>query len=398
MDAEARRAPDSTLCEGTPCPIPSGSTARARPVRRHRRRARRPRGHARARRARGDRARPQRPPRDRPGRHRAARRACSCAMGQLVPCIGHRPDRDAAPVVLYAGQRRLLAARASHQLAGATGSRACAGAQPDRAAARPRALGADEIRRIQAQENQREDLTPRRPAGAVRRLLGRPRRPARRATGSPPSAPTSASAPARRHNLRRQLTLPEPIRARVAERPTERPALGHAGQPPRRHARASPPSSPRPSPQRITTRELHDAALRDLGAFVHRTIVEDEHAYAVRIDDGALLDAPTRSTTRPRAPHRRTAARASRQRARLRRPTSSTSELDALADARQRAAAPSCASTRRCASAPAPAATPTCTTAAPTSRGVVAPKAAEIVRKGGVCPHAPSARPADTPV
>ena len=30
---------------------------------------------------------------------------------------------------------------------------------------------------------------------------------------------------------------------------------------------------------------------RDLGAFVHRTIVEDEHAYAVRIDDGALLDA-----------------------------------------------------------------------------------------------------------
>jgi hypothetical protein len=42
--------------------------------------------------------------------------------------------------------------------------------------------------------------------------------------------------------------------------------------------------------KRITTSELHDKALRDLGAFVHRTVVEDEHTYAVRIDDGALLD------------------------------------------------------------------------------------------------------------
>jgi hypothetical protein len=43
---------------------------------------------------------------------------------------------------------------------------------------------------------------------------------------------------------------------------------------------------------RITSTELHDKALGDLGgAFVHRTVVEDEHTYAVRIDDGALLDA-----------------------------------------------------------------------------------------------------------
>jgi hypothetical protein len=27
-----------------------------------------------------------------------------------------------------------------------------------------------------------------------------------------------------------------------------------------------------------------------MGAFVHRTVVEDEHTYAIRIDDGALLD------------------------------------------------------------------------------------------------------------
>src|SRR3954452_19204475 len=34
-------------------------------------------------------------------------------MGQLVPCIGHRPA--GRKVTLYAGQRRLLAAGASHE-------------------------------------------------------------------------------------------------------------------------------------------------------------------------------------------------------------------------------------------------------------------------------------------
>ena len=42
--------------------------------------------------------------------------------------------------------------------------------------------------------------------------------------------------------------------------------------------------------KRITTDDLHDKALKDMGAFVHRTVVEDEHTYAIRIDDGALLD------------------------------------------------------------------------------------------------------------
>ena len=42
---------------------------------------------------------------------------------------------------------------------------------------------------------------------------------------------------------------------------------------------------------RVSTSELHDQALRDLGGFVHRTVVEDERVYAVRIDDGVLLDA-----------------------------------------------------------------------------------------------------------
>lgn len=44
--------------------------------------------------------------------------------------------------------------------------------------------------------------------------------------------------------------------------------------------------------ERITSADLHEKALRDLGAFVHRTIVENEQTYAIRIDDGALLDGP----------------------------------------------------------------------------------------------------------
>jgi hypothetical protein len=41
-----------------------------------------------------------------------------CSSGQLVPCIGWRPDPDEPKVILYDGQRRYLAAQASHGLAG----------------------------------------------------------------------------------------------------------------------------------------------------------------------------------------------------------------------------------------------------------------------------------------
>ena len=190
-------------------------------------------------------------------------------MGQLVPCIGHRPAGQ--NVVLYAGQRRLLAARASHELAGD-------GLQPVRSlivsAARPRPLAGRDPPHPGPGEPARGPHA-RRPAGPVRRLLGRPRRPARQPTGSPPSAPTSASAPVKAHNLRRQLTLPEPIRTRVAERPGERQlSVTLANRLADMHE--SRPSSPQAVAQRISTPDLHDAALRDLGAFVHRTLVEDE--------------------------------------------------------------------------------------------------------------------------
>ena len=39
------------------------------------------------------------------------------SSGQLVPCIGRRPDPEQPTVLLYDGQRRYLAAQASHGLA-----------------------------------------------------------------------------------------------------------------------------------------------------------------------------------------------------------------------------------------------------------------------------------------
>ena len=91
------------------------------------------------------------------------------------------------------------------------------------------------------------------------------------------------------HSLRRQLALPDAIRERIAERPAgdqlsvrmaHRLADMHDVAPELTEAVAA----------RVTTGELHDQALRDLGGFVHRTVVENEHVYAVRIDDGVLLD------------------------------------------------------------------------------------------------------------
>ena len=84
--------------------------------------------------------------------------AMLCRTGQLIPCIGHRPATD-GPVLIYDGQRRYLAAKASHELAGSDGYE---GLQPIRSLIvllLDHEPGADEIRRIQAQANQREQLS-----------------------------------------------------------------------------------------------------------------------------------------------------------------------------------------------------------------------------------------------
>ena len=156
--------------------------------------------------------------------------------GQLVPCIGHRPGPAEPRTVIYDGQRRLLAAQASRELAGADGYEGLAPVQSLIVLLLDHGPSADEIRRIQAQANQRESPVAPRPAGAAARLLGSPRR----ATGGRPD----------RRRVRRPRDLaqaraqpPPPARAPRSDphprrrAPGRRADLGDDGQPPRRHAR-----------------------------------------------------------------------------------------------------------------------------------------------------------------
>ena len=209
--------------------------------------------------------------------------------GQLIPCIGHRPDPNQPTVRLYDGQRRLLAARASHELAGADGFEGLAPVLTLIVVLLDHEPTPDEIRRIQAQANQREELTlvdqQQQFADCWHARAG-----LREDERMLVVCADLGISPKRAHNLRRQLTLPEPIRERVAERPAgPQLSVTMANRLADMHDVA--PELTQAVAQRITSTDLHDSAVRDLGAFVHRTIVEDEHTYAVRIDDGALLDA-----------------------------------------------------------------------------------------------------------
>jgi hypothetical protein len=208
--------------------------------------------------------------------------------GQLVPCIGYRADANSPKVVLCAGQRRLLAARASHELAGAPGFE---GLEPVRSLIvllLDHAPSEDEVRRIQAQENAREPLSLRDQQEQFRDCW--------RARASLPEADRMAVVCAdlgistnKGHSLCRQLVLPEPIRARVAERPAgDQLSVRMAHRLADMHDIA--PDLAAAVAGRVTTTDLHDQALRDLGGFVHRTVVENDDVYAVRIDDGVILD------------------------------------------------------------------------------------------------------------
>jgi len=209
--------------------------------------------------------------------------------GQLVPCIGHRPGPAQHRTVIYDGQRRLLAARASDELAGTEGYDGLAPVQSLIVLLLDHEPSADEIRRIQAQANQRESLSlvdqqeQLRDCWEARTGLPEPDRIAAVCADLGISAK-------RARNLRRQLALPDPIRTRVAERPAgEQISVTMANRLADMHEIA--PQLTEAIAKRITSTDLHDKALGDMGAFVHRTVIEDEHTYAVRIDDGALLDA-----------------------------------------------------------------------------------------------------------
>ena len=288
--------------------------------------------------------------------------AMLCRTGQLIPCIGHRPSTD-GPVLIYDGQRRYLAANASHELAGSKGYE---GLQPIRSLIvllLDHEPSADEIRRIQAQANQREQLSlvdqqeQFRDCWAARAGLREEDRIAAVCADLGISAK-------RAHNLRRQLTLPDEIRARVAERPAgEELSVTMANRLADMHEIA--PQLTEAVAKRITTDDLHDKALKDMGAFVHRTVVEDEHTYAVRIDDGALLDAAEQIE------HARAHLTADGQRQIAAILGCELERLDARARharrSRQDAGRSSSASPAMCATARATAGTRSCTSAAATS-------------------------------
>ena len=208
--------------------------------------------------------------------------------GQLVPLIGYRREA-AGPVTVYEGQRRYLAAQKSHELAGTERYEGLDPVHSLIVLLLDHEPNADEIRRIQAiANNARESLSvvdqqnQFADCWLARAGLGDEDRIAAVCADLGISAKKA-------HNLRRQLTLPDPIRARVAERPVaDQLSATMANQLATMNAIA--PELTEAVAKRITSPELHDKAVKDLGAFVHRTVVEDEHTYAVRIDDGAMLD------------------------------------------------------------------------------------------------------------
>jgi ParB-like chromosome segregation protein Spo0J len=138
--------------------------------------------------------------------------------GQLVPCIGYRAD-PAGTVTVYEGQRRYLAAQRSHELAGTEGFEGLKPVHSLIVLLLDHERSTDEIRRIQAiANNAREELS----------LIDQQAQFAdcwlARAGLSEEDRIAAVCADLgiaakKAHNLRRQLTLPEPIRARVAKRP-----------------------------------------------------------------------------------------------------------------------------------------------------------------------------------
>jgi hypothetical protein len=210
-------------------------------------------------------------------------------VGQLTPCLAWRPA-PSEPARIYDGQRRLLAARLSHQLAGADGNEQLSSIRSLIVLLLDHEPSPDEVRRIQAQANRSEELALTDQQEQLRDCW-------QARAGLPDDDRVAAvcadlGISARKAtNLLRQLTLPDQIRTRVAERPgSEQLSVTMANKLADMHEVA--PDLTLAVAERITTADLHDKALRDLGAFVHRTVVENEQTYAIRIDDGALLDGP----------------------------------------------------------------------------------------------------------
>jgi hypothetical protein len=208
------------------------------------------------------------------------------SRGQVIPTIGER--LAAERVVIYDGQRRLLAARRTHELAGTGGFEDVRPVPALIVMMLDHAPDPAELLRLQAAANAHEQLS----LQDLQALFAD----CWRARASLPEPARIAMVCAdigighlKGHNLRRQLSLPERIRQRVSEKRVEdriSPTLANKLA----EINEISPELAGAVADRIATPELHEKALRDLGAFVHRAVIEDHGLYAVRIDDGALLD------------------------------------------------------------------------------------------------------------
>lgn len=212
--------------------------------------------------------------------------------GQATPAPAWR-DPKTGKVILYAGQRRFLAAKRSHELADSDGLENLSPVNGLRCIlfAGQRPPSKQEIARLQAMENQgREDLS-------LADLQDQFEDCWRERAGLTESDRISAVcqdmgiAPKLAHNLRRQITLPDDVRRRVAARRTsgEQISVGLANELAAMNEVA--PQLTSAVAARVTSTELHDAAIKDLGAFVHKTAMEDETVYTLRLGEGSLLDA-----------------------------------------------------------------------------------------------------------
>lgn len=210
------------------------------------------------------------------------RLAGSLMRRQLMPGLGWR--RDAEVVHLYDGQRRKLAGELSQQLAGTDGYEGLRPVPWLRVLLFDREPTDAEIRRAQAQANAHERLAIPDLQEQFEQLWADYHGLADQARMLRVCEDLGIGA-TMGHNLRRQLTLPEPIRARVRRTPGDGEiSIGLANQLASMNSVA--PALTEAVAGRLVTTELHGAALADLGSFVHRTVIEDDTLYAVRLREG----------------------------------------------------------------------------------------------------------------
>lgn len=209
-------------------------------------------------------------------------------VGQKIPAIGRRVG--AGDVLLFEGQRRLLAAERSRELAGTEGFEELKAVNSLVVILLDHDPSPREIRQLQAHANQREQLTLQDQQDQFldvwEELVGVPDE-QRVLT----VCDELALSPTFVHNLRRQCTLPDHLRSRVARDPSgDQISITLANQLADMNTTA--PDLAQAVGERIVSIEQERQARDDLGAFVHRTVVEGDGAvYAQRIDDGAHLDA-----------------------------------------------------------------------------------------------------------